>query len=123
MTELTTKQIEYLNSQRLGRLATAGADGKPHVVPTSFRYNGELRTLDVGGLHVDTTKKYRDVQANPWAAIVVDDLASIDPWTPRMLEIRGRAEAIVGGGANLGPGFGEAFIRIHPEKVNAFGIE
>jgi pyridoxamine 5'-phosphate oxidase family protein len=122
MTELTTMQIEYLDSQRLGRIATAGADGKPHVVPTSFRYNRELGTLDVGGLHVDTTKKYRDVQANPWAAIVVDDLLSIDPWTPRMLEVRGRAETIAGGGANLGPGFGEAFIRIHPEKVNGFGI-
>lgn len=123
MTELTTAQIEYLTSQRLGRLATAGADGKPHVVPTSFRYNNELGSLDVGGLHVATTKKYRDVQANPWAAIVIDDLVSVDPWTPRMLEIRGRAEAVTVGGAGLGPGFGDAFIRIYPEKVNSFGIE
>jgi pyridoxamine 5'-phosphate oxidase family protein len=57
-TELTNPQIEYLSGQRLGRLATAGADGKPHVVPTSFRYNRELGTLDVGGHHVATTKKY-----------------------------------------------------------------
>lgn len=34
MTELTPAQTEYLASQRLGRIATAGADGKPHVVPT-----------------------------------------------------------------------------------------
>jgi hypothetical protein len=39
-----------------------------------------------------------------------------------MLEIRGRAEAIPTGGAHLGPGFGEAFIRIFPEKVNSYGI-
>ena len=120
--ELTASYIEYLESQRLGRLATAGADHKPHVVPTSFRYNAELGTVDVGGHHVATTKKYRDVQANGWAAIVVDDLASIDPWTPRFLEIRGRAEAIPTGGAHLGRGFGEAFIRIYPEKINSFGI-
>ena len=120
--ELTASQIEYLASQRLGRLATAGADHKPHVVPTSFRYNAALGTVDLGGHHVATTKKYRDVQANGWAAIVVDDLVSIDPWTPRMLEIRGRAEAIPTGGAHLGPGFGEAFIRIHPEKIKSFGI-
>ena len=63
------------------------------------------------------------VQANPWAAIVVDDLASTNPWSPRMLEIRGRAEAVADGGANLGPGFGDGFIRIYPEKVNSFGIE
>ncbi len=86
MTSLSTEQINYLAGQRLGRIATTGADGKPHVVPTSFRYNDELGTVDVGGLRVATTKKYRDVQANPWAAIVIDDLASTDPWRPRMLE-------------------------------------
>ena len=123
MTELTASQIDYLASQRLGRIATTGADHKPHVVPTSFRYNAELGTVDVGGLRVADTKKYRDVQANGWAAIVADDLASVDPWTPRFLEIRGRAEAIPAGGADLGPGFGDAFIRIYPEKVNSYGLE
>jgi pyridoxamine 5'-phosphate oxidase family protein len=123
MTKLTDAQIAYLAGQRLGRLATAGRDHKPHVVPTSFRYNAELGVIDVGGHHVATTKKYRDVQANGWAAIVIDDLVSVNPWTPRMLEIRGRAEAIPTGGEGLGPGFGEAFIRITPEKINSFGIE
>src|SRR3954454_7725465 len=122
MTELSAEQIEYLGSQLLGRLATAGADAKPHVAPTSFRYNPDLGTIDAGGRRVATTKKYRDVQANGWAAIVVDDLASIDPWRPRFLEIRGRAEAVPSGGEHLGPGFGAAFIRIHPEKVNSFGL-
>jgi pyridoxamine 5'-phosphate oxidase family protein len=122
MRELTPGQIEYLTSQRLGRLATTGPDRKPHVVPTSFRYNPESGTIDVGGHRMADTKKYRDVQANGWAAIVVDDLVSIDPWRPRMLEIRGRAEAVPHGGAHLGPGFGEHFIRIHPEKVNSFGL-
>jgi pyridoxamine 5'-phosphate oxidase family protein len=123
MAELTNAQIDYLASQRLGRLATAGSDHKPHVVPTSFRYNPEHGTVDVGGHHVATTKKYRDVQRNGWAAIVIDDLVSVDPWTPRMLEIRGRAEAVPEGGSDLGPGFGDAFIRIYPEKINSYGID
>ena len=123
MAELTAAQIGYLAGQRLGRIATTGADGKPHVVPTSFRHNAELGTIDVGGFHVATTKKYRDVQANGWAAIVVDDLVSVDPWTPRMLEIRGRAEAVPTGGEAFGPGFGDAFIRIYPDKINSFGID
>ena len=123
MADLTAAQIAYLASQPLGRIATAGADHKPHVVPTSFRYNAELATLDIGGHHVATTKKYRDVQANAWAALVVDDLVSIDPWTPRMLEIRGRAEVFESGGEHLGPGFGGGFIRLHPDKVNSFGID
>lgn len=123
MVQLTAAQIDYLAGQRLGRIATAGADGKPHVVPTSFRYNAELATIDIGGHHVATTKKYRDVQANGWAALVVDDLLSVDPWQPRMLEIRGRAEAVAAGGESLGPGFGGAFIRLHPMKINSFGID
>lgn len=123
MPQLTPRQIDFLAGHRLGRIATAGTDGKPHVVPTSFRYNAELATIDVGGMHVATTKKFRDVQANPWAAIVVDDVVATDPFTPRMLEIRGRAEAIPDGGADLGPGFGGAFIRIHPTKINTFGID
>jgi pyridoxamine 5'-phosphate oxidase family protein len=123
MAELNAAQIEYLASQRLGRIATTGADSKPHVVPTSFRYNPDVNAIDVGGMRVAQTKKYRDVQANPSAAIVVDDLATIEPWRPRMLEIRGRAEAIADGGEALGGGFGAAFIRIHIEKVNSYGID
>jgi pyridoxamine 5'-phosphate oxidase family protein len=122
MAELSTAQIQYLAGQRLGRLATSGRDHKPHVVPTSFRYNPDLGTIDIGGHHVATTKKYRDVQANGWAAIVIDDLVSTNPFTPRMLEIRGRAEAVPTGGATLGRGFGDGFIRIYPEKINSFGI-
>jgi pyridoxamine 5'-phosphate oxidase family protein len=85
MTDFTPAQIGYLSCQRLGRLATAGLNGRPHVVPTSFRYNPDLGTIDMGGHHVATTKRYRDVQANGWAAFVVDDLLSTDPWAPRML--------------------------------------
>jgi pyridoxamine 5'-phosphate oxidase family protein len=123
MTSLSPAVIAYLDSQLIGRLATAGADGRPHVVPVSFHYNAELGTIDSGGFHVETSKRFRDVQANPWAAIVVDDLVSIDPWTPRMVEIRGRAEALAEGGAALRAGFGEAMIRIHPDRVNVFGVE
>jgi pyridoxamine 5'-phosphate oxidase family protein len=123
MAELTAAQIDYLASQRLGRIATTGADGKPHVVPVAFRYNPEANSVDVGGMRVAQTKKYRDVQANGWAAIVVDDLKTVEPWAPRMLEIRGRAEAVPEGGEQLGGGFGAAFIRIASEKVNSYGIE
>jgi pyridoxamine 5'-phosphate oxidase family protein len=118
----TEAEIEYLNGQLLGRLATAGVDGKPHVVPVAFSYNPDLGTIDIGGHNFGARKKYRDVQRNPWAAIVVDDLASTDPWTPRMLEIRGRAEAVSQGGAALRPGFDDEMIRIHPERVVSFGL-
>lgn len=123
MIEFSDAEIEYLEGQRLGRLATADADGRPHVVPVSFRVDREQGTVECGGFHVETTKKWRDVRANPWAAIVVDDLVSVDPWTPRMIELRGPAEAVEGGGDALGPGFGAAFIRIRPTRKVSFGID
>ena len=123
MSIFTPAEVEYLNTQRLGRLATVGADGRPHVVPVAFRYNPDLDSIDVGGHNFATRKKYRDVQANPWAAIVVDDLASTNPWRPRMLEIRGRVEALTEGGAALGPGFDDAMMRIRPVRIAAFGLD
>ena len=57
-------EIEYLGSQRLGRLATVGRDGMPHVVPVAFRYNSETDTIDIGGHDFAKRKKFRDVDAN-----------------------------------------------------------
>ena len=119
----TAAEVEYLTTQRLGRLATAGADGRPHVVPVAFRYNPDLESIDIGGHRFASRKKYRDVQANPWAAIVVDDLASTNPWRPRMLEIRGRVEVLADGGGALGPGFDDEMMRIHPVRIAAFGLD
>jgi hypothetical protein len=48
MSRFTQAEIEYLQSQRLGRLATAGPDGRPHVVPVGFRYNPELELCQSG---------------------------------------------------------------------------
>ena len=42
----TPNEIEYLGGQRLGRLATVGADGEPHSVPVGFHYNAALGTID-----------------------------------------------------------------------------
>ncbi len=48
MSVFTHPEIDYLTSQRLGRLATVGPDGRPHVVPVGFRYNAELDAIDIG---------------------------------------------------------------------------
>lgn len=123
MSAFTESEIAYLRSQRLCRLATAGRDGHPHVVPTSFAYNAQEDTIDIGGHGFATRKKWRDVGVNPWVSLVVDDLASIDPWTPRMVEIRGRAQRLDHGGAALGPGFDDPMFRIHPTRIISFGTQ
>jgi pyridoxamine 5'-phosphate oxidase family protein len=77
----TPVEIEYLKSQRLCRIATAGPDGQPHVVPVSFRFNPDTDTIDVSGHNgFAKRKKWRDVQHNPRVAVVIDDIASFNPW-------------------------------------------
>jgi pyridoxamine 5'-phosphate oxidase family protein len=104
MSPFTEKEIEYLRGQRLGRLATVGSDGSPHVVPVGFRRDAEAESIEVGGHALSRSKKWRDLQANPGAAFVVDDLVSVNPWTIRGLEVRGRAELRDGGGERFGSG-------------------
>ncbi len=122
MSAFTPVEIAYLQSQRLGRIATAGPDCQPHVVPVGFRYNAQFDTIDVGGHDFAKRKKYRDVQRNPRVAIVIDDLASIDPWRPRMIEVRGEAEILATGGENVGPGFDPEMFRIRPQRIISIGI-
>ena len=122
MSSFTPQEIAYLQSQLLGRLATVGADGDPHVIPVGFRYNPELDTIDIGGHGIARSKKYRDVARSGRAAFVVDDLASVDPWTPRMLSVRGRAEALPSGGQTIMSDFAPELIRIFPTWIGSFGI-
>jgi pyridoxamine 5'-phosphate oxidase family protein len=108
-------ELEYLvGGRQLGRLATVGADGTPHVVPVGWIYNAARDTIDVGGRELERTKKFRDVARSGRAAIVVDDLKSTDPWRPRGVEVRGRAEAIT---------LPTPLIRIHPDRVRSWGLK
>ena len=122
MSVFSDAEIAYLQSQRLARIATA-SNGQPHVVPLSFRYNPETDTIDVGGHDFAKRKKYRDVQRNPRVAIVIDDLASVDPWRPRMIEVRGKAEILPKGGEAIGRGFDPEMFRIRPERIISIGLE
>jgi pyridoxamine 5'-phosphate oxidase family protein len=121
MSVFTDKELDYLTGQRLGRIATVGADGQPHVVPTSFRYNPDYDAIEVGGLRMSQTKKVRDVRRTGRASIVVDDV--LPPWSPRMLEIRGTAEVIASGGKALSDNFEDTIVRITPARIIAFGID
>jgi pyridoxamine 5'-phosphate oxidase family protein len=124
MAAFTVKEIEYLRGQRLGRLATVGADGSPHVVPVGFHLDAKAETIEIGGHGMSRSKKWRDLQANPSAAVVVDDLVSTDPWTPRGMEMRGRAELHEEGGTErFGAGWDAAWLSVVPRRVVSWGIE
>ena len=119
----TADEIAYLKAQRLARIATVGPDGRPHVVPVGFRYNPETDTIDVGGHNgFAKRKKWRDVQRNPHVALVIDDIASLNPWKVRGIEIRGEAEIRMDGGAAIIPGADPEMFRVTPKRIVSWGI-
>jgi pyridoxamine 5'-phosphate oxidase family protein len=107
-------ELPGVTSPLLARIATVGKDGTPHVVPVGFRFDPNIDVIEIGGFDNERTKKYRDVQRTGRAAVVIDDLASADPWRPRGIEIRGRAEALDGD---------RPTIRIHPERIVPWGLD
>jgi pyridoxamine 5'-phosphate oxidase family protein len=114
MSAFTVAELSYLGGERrLARLATVGKDGTPHVVPVGWSYNRERDTIDIGGRNMEQSKKYRDVQRSERAAVVIDDIASVDPWRVRGVEVRGHAEALDG----TAP-----VIRIYPDRVRSWGL-
>jgi pyridoxamine 5'-phosphate oxidase family protein len=114
----TEKEIAYLKSQPLARLATVAPDGQPDVAPVGFEFEGQH--IFIGGQNPDNTRKYRNLRAgNRKVALVVDDLESIQPWKPRGVRIYGLAELVEREG-RFGPG---VYIQITPAVSWSWGVE
>jgi PPOX class F420-dependent enzyme/OxyR family protein len=79
---LTPEERDYLQTQRLARLATVAPDGQPTIDAVGFTFEGGR--FYIGGHNLPGTRKYRTVDAgNRRVALIIDDLASVQPWTPR----------------------------------------
>lgn len=57
MSAFTDAKIECLPSQRLGRLATVGADDQPYVIPITFHHNEDEDATDLGGVDFGAGKR------------------------------------------------------------------
>jgi PPOX class F420-dependent enzyme/OxyR family protein/uncharacterized protein (TIGR02246 family) len=112
----------YLASQRHGRLATLGSDGHPQNKPVGFFYNAELGTIDISGIDMEASAKYRNVGAHPDVAFVVDDVVSPGPTGVRFVEIRGPAERVSIDPPST-PGLSRQIIRIHPRRLVSWNID
>lgn len=118
----TAAERAFLDSQLLGRLATVDPDGAPQNNPVGFFLDDETGDVVIGGRDLEQTRKFRNVRHNANVALVVDDLVSTNPWTPRGVEIRGTAEAIADTEPPR-PGYSPAVIRIKPQWVGSWGVE
>jgi pyridoxamine 5'-phosphate oxidase family protein len=120
----TDKEITYLQEQRIGRLATIDLDGHPHVGPVGFSLTTAYESIGIFGSKLRNSATWYYVSEEKRVSFVVDDLASVDPWLPRGILIRGRAKLHRSGGvARFGRRSGAAWIEILPHRITSWGIE
>jgi pyridoxamine 5'-phosphate oxidase family protein len=112
MSAFTDAELAYLRTQPLLRFATASPTGRPDVAPVTFEVEGD--DIVSAGFDITRTVRYRNIQANPRATVVVDDLATVDPWSPRGIKVIGAAAIEEVDGA---PRF-----RITPEVIISWGV-
>ena len=112
MATFTEQELAYLDSQPLMRFASASLTGLPDVATVAFSVDGH--DIVTAGFDIAKTVRYRNIGANPRAAVVIDDLAALEPWTPRGVKVRGRVSI-------EGDGGGQRF-RISPEVIWSWGV-
>ncbi len=112
MSAFTPTEIAYLESQPLMRFASASPTGKPDVAPVIFELDGD--DIISAGFDITHTARYRNIQRNPQVTLVIDDLATVDPWSPRGVKIIGTAAIETVDGS---PRF-----RIHPKVIISWAI-
>jgi pyridoxamine 5'-phosphate oxidase family protein len=89
----TPNELEFLRSQRIGRVATVGPSGWPHVMPVMYALDEDgAFEFDVDGV------KLRNLKSEPRAAIVIDAMGP-----KRGVAVQGRAELIAAERARLTP--------------------
>jgi pyridoxamine 5'-phosphate oxidase family protein len=118
----TPAEERFLTRQARGHLATVGSDGTPQVKPVGFTYNRAMGTIDIAGFNMARSAKYRNVQSNPKASFVVDEVTEPTMAGAHFLEIRGAAETAIGAHdpeGHLAP----EIIRIHPRRIVAFNVD
>ncbi|MFD4254075.1 MULTISPECIES: PPOX class F420-dependent oxidoreductase [Amycolatopsis] len=116
----TEAELDYLKSQPLGRLATVSPGGQVQNNPVNFFVADGA--IVIGGHALGASKKFRNVQRGSTVSLVVDDLATVDPWAPRGVEIRGSAVALTDQEPPV-PYFSREIIRITPARIIAWGLD
>src|ERR1043165_6843259 len=126
-TLFTAAAPPYLAEHRLGRLATVGKGGTPHVVPTLYAFDAETGAFRIGQGPLEGRGQrrlyVRHAEANPRAAFVVDDVVTDNGYAPRGISVKGAAVVHAHGGESFGPGFGPQWVEVVPDWVASWGID
>ena len=93
----TPEQARFLSSRRVGRLATATADGRPHVVPVCYAFDGTFLYTPIDEkpkrVGAGELRRIRNLRENPRVSLVVDDYD--EDWSKLgFVIVQGRAEIV-----------------------------
>jgi pyridoxamine 5'-phosphate oxidase family protein len=66
LSNFTEKELAFLRTQRLGRLATVSPEGRPQIAPVMYQYNAALDTIEIGGANLNKSKKFRNILKTPY---------------------------------------------------------
>jgi PPOX class probable F420-dependent enzyme len=98
--KLSPSQDRFLRSARAGHLATADANGQPHVIPVCYVFDGQT-IYSVLDAKPKTTplrqlRRVRNILANPHVSLVVDHYE--EDWTRlQYVMVTGDAELLESG--------------------------
>jgi len=102
-------------------MASVSQKGIPEVSPVGFEFDGKYFWVGSHDPEVfPTTMRYKNIaNGNAHVSLVIDDLASVDPWRPRGIKVSGTAEVAEHDGI-----FGKGrYFRIIPRSSVSWGIE
>ncbi len=99
---LTDVQRQFVNSQRVGHLATADAGGVPHVIPVCYALAGANLYITIDDKpkrqQDRPLKRLRNIEVNPFVTFVVDRYDDHDWSRLCWVMLRGQAEILHDGG-------------------------
>jgi PPOX class probable F420-dependent enzyme len=103
ISRLPPSALRFIRAARLAHLATAGADGQPHVVPICFVFDGKdfYSPIDEKPKRTSPAKLKRvtNIQANAQTALVIDRYS--ENWKRlAYILIRGKAKIVHRGTAH-----------------------
>ena len=96
-TTITGSEVAFIDAQRVARLATADAEGNPHVIPVCYAFDGErfYTPLDEKPKRVTARqlRRVRNIETRPEVALVIDQYD--DDWSRLgYVLVQGRAELL-----------------------------
>jgi pyridoxamine 5'-phosphate oxidase family protein len=114
----TDREVAFIKTQRLLRLATVAFDGQPDADAVGFVFDGSI--FIIGGHQLPFSRKYKNIAGgNHKVSLILDDLVSVQPWTPQGIKIHGVAKPVEREG-QFGPGH---YLEIYPLVSWSWGIE